>query len=74
MLHTKFQGHQPFGYGEEEFFKVFTINGDGGHLGHVSRAFKTSSLSQNYRCRCLPLVKKYHGNKQFYHQKSIDKH
>ena len=37
MLHTKFQGHQPFGSGEEDFFKVFTIYGHGGHLGHVTR-------------------------------------
>ena len=37
MLHTKFQGHRPFGSGEEEFFKVFTIYGHGGHLDHVTR-------------------------------------
>ena len=36
MLHTKFQGHRPFGSGED-FFKVFTIYGLGGHLGHVTR-------------------------------------
>ena len=36
MLHTKFQGHRPFGSGEEDFFKVFTIYGHGGHLGHVT--------------------------------------
>ena len=35
MLHTKFQGHRPFGSGED-FFKVFTIYGHGGHLGHVT--------------------------------------
>ena len=32
MLHTKFQGHQSFGSGEEDFFKVFTIYGHGGHV------------------------------------------
>ena len=32
MLHTKFQGHRPFGSREEKFFKVFTIYGHGGHL------------------------------------------
>ena len=36
MLHTKFQGHPSIGSGEEDFFKVFTINGHGGHLGHVT--------------------------------------
>ena len=35
MLHTNFQGHQPFGSGEG-FFKVFTIYGHGGHHGHVT--------------------------------------
>ena len=37
MLHTKFQGHWPFGSGEEDSFKVFPIYGHGGHLGHVTR-------------------------------------
>ena len=27
MLHTKFQGHQSIGSGEEDFLKVFTIMG-----------------------------------------------
>ena len=36
MLHTKFQGHRPFGSGEEDFFKVFTIYGHEGHRGHVT--------------------------------------
>ena len=36
MLHAKFQDHRPFGSGEEEVFKVFTIYGHGGHLGHVT--------------------------------------
>ena len=33
MLHTKSQGHRPSGSGEEDFLKVFTIYGRGGHLG-----------------------------------------
>ena len=33
MLHTKFQGERPFGSEEEDF----TIYGQGGHLGHVTR-------------------------------------
>ena len=36
MLHTKFLGHRLFGSGEEDFFKVLTIYGRGGHLGHVT--------------------------------------
>ena len=37
MLHTKFLGHRPFGSGEEDFLRFFTIYGHGGHLGHVTR-------------------------------------
>ena len=37
MLHTKTQGHRPFGSGEEDFLRVFTIYGRGGHLGHVTQ-------------------------------------
>ena len=33
MLHTKFQGNWPCGFGED-FWKVFSIYGHGGHLGH----------------------------------------
>ena len=36
MLHTKPQGHWPFGSGED-FWRVFTIYGCGGHLGHVTQ-------------------------------------
>ena len=36
MLHTKFQGHQSSGSGED-FFKVFTIYGHGGHVGYVTQ-------------------------------------
>ena len=38
MLHTKFPGHRSIGSGEEDFFfKVFTIYGHGGHVGHVTQ-------------------------------------
>ena len=37
MIHTKAQGHWPFGSGEEDFRRVFTIYGHGGHLGHVTQ-------------------------------------
>ena len=36
MLHTKSQGHWPFGSRKEDIKRVFTIYGHGGHLGHVS--------------------------------------
>ena len=36
MLHTMFRGNRPAGSGEEDFLKVFTIYGRGGHLGHVT--------------------------------------
>ena len=39
MLHTKSQGHWPSGSGEEDFLKVFTIYGRGGHLCHVTKYF-----------------------------------
>ena len=43
MLHTKFCGDRPAGSGEEDFLKVFTIYGHGGHLGHV-----TSIMSSDF--------------------------
>ena len=36
MLHTKFRGNWPAGSGEEDFLRVFTIYGRGGHLGHLT--------------------------------------
>ena len=36
MLHTKFHENWPAGSGEEDFLRVFTIYGHGGHLGHVT--------------------------------------
>ena len=41
MLHTKFHGNPPAGSGEEEFLRVFTIYGRGGHLGHVTQMPQT---------------------------------
>ena len=37
MLHTKFRENRPAGSGVEDFRRVFTIYGHGGHLGHVTR-------------------------------------
>ena len=36
MLHTKFPGNRSIGSGKEDFLDVFTINGHGSHLGHVT--------------------------------------
>ena len=43
MLHTKFRGNWPAGSGEKDFWRVFTIYGHGGHLGHV-----TSIMSSDF--------------------------
>ena len=37
MLHSKFQDHRTLGSGEEDFLKIFTIYGHGGHHGHVTK-------------------------------------
>ena len=36
MLHAKFLRNQSTGSGEEDFLRVYTIYGHGGHLGHVT--------------------------------------
>ena len=43
MLHTKFRGNRTSGSGEEDFQRVFTIYGHGGHLSHV-----TSIMSSDF--------------------------
>ena len=45
MLYTKPQGHWPFGSGEEDFWRVFTIYGHGSHLGHVTQTQQTNFRS-----------------------------
>ena len=42
MLHTKFRENRPAGSGEEDFCRVFTIYGRGGHLGHVTQIMLTN--------------------------------
>ena len=41
MLHTKFHENLPAASGED-FCRVFTIYGHGGHLGHVARIMLTN--------------------------------
>ena len=36
LLHTKYHGNRPSGTGVD-FFKVFVVNGQSGHLGHETR-------------------------------------
>ena len=45
MLHTKFRENPPPGSGEEDFWRVFTIYGRGGHLGHVTHMPRTNFRS-----------------------------
>ena len=45
VLHTKFRGNQSAGSGEEDFWRVFTIYGRGGHLGHVTQMPRTNFRS-----------------------------
>ena len=49
MLHTKSWGPRPSGSGEEDFKRVFTIYGRGGHLGHVTRSIWTIFRSRVLR-------------------------
>ena len=42
MLHTKFRENRPAGSGEEDFWRVYTIYGPGGHLGHVTQMPRTN--------------------------------
>ena len=43
MLYNKLPGNLPAGSREEDFGRVFTIYGRGGHLGHV-----TSIMSSDF--------------------------
>ena len=52
MQHTKFQGNLPSGSGEEDFLKVFTIYGHGGHLSHVTWTKYTNFI--------LPFARRLH--------------
>ena len=48
MLHTKFRGNRPVGSGED-FWRVLTIYGRGGHLGHVTQMPRTKFRSPYLR-------------------------
>ena len=42
MPHTKFRGNRPAGSGKEDFLRVFTIHGHGGHLGNLTQMQRTN--------------------------------
>ena len=44
MLHTKYSGNRPAGSREEDFRRIFTISGHGGHLGHVTSIMSSDFL------------------------------
>ena len=58
MLHTKFRENRPAGSGEEDFWRVFTIYGPGGHLGHVTQLPRTNF--------CSPYPRRLHIKFGFY--------
>ena len=45
MLHSKFHGNRSTCSREEDFCRVFTIYGRGGHLGHVTQPLLTNFCS-----------------------------
>ena len=49
MLHTKFRENLPVCSGEEDFWRVFTIYGRGGHLGYVTQMPRTNFHSPSPR-------------------------
>ena len=53
MLHSKFHGNRPAGSGEKDFWRVFTIYGHGGHLGHM-----TSIMSSDFH---FLVLKSFHS-------------
>ena len=68
MLHTKFQGHRPFG-SREDFFKVFTIYEHGSHIGHVTwtswtnfRSFVPWRLHMKFGFTLLPILQSKFGS------------
>ena len=60
MLHTKISANRNTGSGEEDFSRVFTIYGRGGHLGHV-----TSIMSSDFH---------FHVPKSFHTKFGSDQH
>ena len=51
MLHTKFRENRPTGSGEEDFLRVFTINGHGGHVTQMPRTDFRSSYPRRFHIK-----------------------
>ena len=49
MLHAKFHGNPAIGSREEDFLRVYTIFGRGGHTGHVTQMQRTNFRSPYLR-------------------------
>ena len=64
MLHTKFRGNRPASSGEEDFWRVFTIYGHGGHLGHVTQMPRTKY--------CSPYPRRLHIKFDLYRPSSFE--
>ena len=56
MLHTKFRRNWPAGSGVEDFLRVFTIYGRGGHLGHVTSIMSSDFHFHNLKAFIQKLV------------------
>ena len=48
MLHSNFRGNRPTSAGEEDFGRVLTIYGHGGHLGQVTSIILMSFIISMY--------------------------
>ena len=59
MLHTKFCEYWPAYSGEEDIFKVFTIYGHGGHLGHVTSIISKIFISMYLKAYIQNLVQNW---------------
>ena len=59
MLHTKFYGNRFAGSIEEDFLRVFSKYGHGGHFGHV-----TSIISTNFHFHVPKSLQTKFGQKQ----------
>ena len=56
MLHTKLHGNQPAGSGEEDFCRVFTIYGHGGHLDDLDLQYSHTFIT-SMSCLHLPIFR-----------------
>ena len=60
MLHIKFRENRPAVSGEEDFGRVLTIYGRGGHLGQVTQMPRTKYRSPYYTVQ--PIIQMFVPN------------